>query len=50
MVSMGICCPESSILGMMGTLYKRVVVWGGYVVSPPKKLLDLEERSVLQYN
>jgi len=46
---MGICCPESSILGMMGTLHKRVV-WGRYVVFPPKKLLDLEERSVLQYN
>ena len=47
---MDICCPESSILVMMGTLHKRVIVWERYVLSPPKKLLDLEERSVLQYN
>lgn len=45
-VSMGVCCPESSVLGMMGALCEGLVVWGRHAVSL-EKLSDLGERGLL---
>lgn len=41
---MGICWPDSTVPGKMGTLCEGVVVWGGYAIPPLEKLLDLGEK------
>lgn len=41
------CCPESLVLGMMGTVCEGAVALGAHASPPVEKLLDLGERGSL---